>query len=203
MKFRTWHIIRVYKRTFPIWSALFLIFYFLNKSSLPPKIDIVDEDDDFQLLEDQNLLVYNLSETREFLKKSTTNLVYPIKTTTEEDVDSKSLVPRMLHFIWIGSEIKIKGNYLENIITWREKNPTYEVRIPGGQSWSWCDQLEVVLWTDNLDSLAALEGKRITIKDVWRSEGRFSSEVLISLYLKRDGELRQQEDHWGGEGDGL
>ena len=151
MKFRVWHITRVCKRIFLISPALFSIFYFLN-SRAPPQIETVEEDYNFQQAPDQNLLVYNLSETREFLKNSTTSLVYPINPPAGEDVDSKSVVPRILHFIWIGRNMK--ENYLENIITWREKNPKYEV----------------IFWTDHVNtaSRATLEKARITMRDLAR-----------------------------------
>ena len=151
MKFRVWHITRVCRRTFLISPALFSIFYFLI-SRAPPQIETVEEDYNFQQAPDQNLLLYNLSETREFLKNSTTKLVYPIKRPAGEDVDSKSVVPRILHFIWIGR--KIKENYFENIITWREKNPEYEV----------------IFWTDDVTSArrATLERAGIMMRDVAR-----------------------------------
>ena len=74
---------------------------------------------------DQNVKVSKLSEKKEILQNITTGLVYTFELPTKEDADSKSLVPKILHFMWIGSQVPEK--YQENIIVWRNNNPTYEV----------------------------------------------------------------------------
>ena len=73
----------------------------------------------------QNVKVSKLSEKKEILQNVTTGLVYTFKQPTKEDADSKSLVPKILHFIWMGSSVK--QAYLENIVTWRLNNPSYKV----------------------------------------------------------------------------
>ena len=125
MKLRTVNISRVFKKTFlcpPL--ILIVIFHYFNSHT---QMDGADSDHHFQvqLQEDQSVRVYKLSEKKEMLKNSTTNMVYPLKPPTREDADSKSLVPKILHFIWMGSSVK--QAYLENIVTWRLNNPSYEV----------------------------------------------------------------------------
>ena len=125
MKLRTVNISRVFKKTFlgpPL--ILIVIFHYFNSHT---QMDGAESDHHFQvqLQEDQSVRVYKLSEKKEMLKNSTTNMVYPLKPPTREDADSKSLVPKILHFMWIGSEVP--GKYQENIIAWKENNPTYQV----------------------------------------------------------------------------
>ena len=123
MKYKIVHISRVLKKIVLVAaSVLFLSFSHLYSSGAESLQEISEAENEPL---DQNVKVSKLSEKKEILQKSTTGLVYTFKLPTKEDADSKSLVPKILHFMWIGSEVP--GKYQENIIAWRENNPTYEV----------------------------------------------------------------------------
>ena len=113
---------RVFKQILFLAAAvLFLTFYHLY-SGAESLLEISEAEN--EPLE-QNVKVSKLSEKKEILQNVTTGLVYTFKQPTKEDADSKSLVPKILHFMWIGSQVPEK--YQENIIAWRENNPTYQV----------------------------------------------------------------------------
>ena len=124
MKYKIVHnISRVFKQIFLLAaSVFFLTFYHLYSGA--ESLGEISEAENDPL--EQNVKVSKLSEKKEILQKSTTGLVYnTFKVPTKEDADSKSLVPKILHFMWIGSHVPEK--YQENIIVWRENNPTYQV----------------------------------------------------------------------------
>ena len=123
MKYKIVHNSRVCNKIFLIaGSVLLLIFRHLYISPLE-----ISEAENDPL--DQNVKLFQLSEKKEILSNITTGLVYTFKLPTKEDADSKSLVPKILHFMWIGSgsESQVPGKYQENIIAWRENNPTHQV----------------------------------------------------------------------------
>ena len=120
MKYRIVNSIRSSKKPLLFSSALIVTFYYLNYSDL--QLTNTENEAD-QLKTDLNIKVYKLSEKKELLINSTTGLVYPLKLSTTEGAER--LVPEILHFIWIGRQVK--EEYLENIITWRRNNPTYQV----------------------------------------------------------------------------
>ena len=106
-------------------SALILVVTFLTfpHRTSGPVLEISEAENDPL---DQNIKVSKLSEKKEILQNVTTGLVYDLKLPTKEDADSKSLVAKILHFMWIGSQ-EVPGKYQENVIVWRNNNPTYEV----------------------------------------------------------------------------
>ena len=112
-------IVRISSRVFIAAAILFLTFRHRFSGSV---LEISEAENDPL---DQNVKVSNLSEKKEILQNITTGLVYTFELPTKEDADSKSLVPKILHFMWIGSQVPEK--YQENIIVWRNNNPTYEV----------------------------------------------------------------------------
>ena len=119
---------------------------------------------------DQNIKVSKLSEKKEILQNVTTGLVYDLKLPTKEDADSKSLVAKILHFMWIGSQ-EVPGKYQENVIVWRNNNPTYEVGENYGRKLIkklLIHLSEVFFWTDNIRNLSLFERKKIQIKDIYR-----------------------------------
>ena len=114
-------IVRISSRVFIAAAILFLTFRHRFSGSV---LEISEAEND---LLDQNVKVSILSEKKEILQNITTGLVYTFELPTKEDADSKSLVPKILHFIWMGSSVK--QAYLENIVTWRLNNPSYKVLI--------------------------------------------------------------------------
>ena len=112
-------IVRISSRVFIAAAILFLTFRHRFSGSL---VEISEAENDPL---EQNVKVSKLSEKKEILQNITTGLVYTFELPTKEDADSKSLVPKILHFMWIGSQVPEK--YQENIIVWRNNNPTYEV----------------------------------------------------------------------------
>ena len=116
-------ISRVFKKIFLVAASVFFLTFYSEQYSGSESLLEISEAENDPL--DQNVKVSKLSEKKEILEPSTTGLVYTFKLPTKEDADSKSLVPKILHFMWIGSEVP--GKYQENIIAWKEKNPTYQV----------------------------------------------------------------------------
>lgn len=116
-------ISRVFKKIFLVAASVFFLTFYSEQYSGSESLLEISEAENDPL--DQNVKVSKLSEKKEILEPSTTGLVYTFKLPTKEDADSKSLVPKILHFIWMGSSVK--QAYLENIVTWRLNNPSYKV----------------------------------------------------------------------------
>ena len=75
--------------------------------------------------------VVQFSNKERILQNITTGLVYTFKLPTKMDADSKSLVPKILHFMWIGSQVPEK--YQENVIVGRNNNPALAVFHPNSK----------------------------------------------------------------------
>lgn len=74
-----------------------------------------------------------------------------------------SLIPKKLHFIWVGDEALRPDNLID---TWRQLHPDYEIRIWGNQDWQHLDWVN----RDQMDRISGIDRGYAGVADLMRWE---------------------------------
>lgn len=92
------------------------------------------------------------------------------------------LIPKKLHFIWVGDESKRPDAYID---TWRRQHPDYEVRVWGNRDWKERDWIN----SEHMDRISHMDRGLAGVADLMRweillSEGGFALDA-DSVCLER------------------